>query len=64
MKRMSSPFRKIEDSECSFCQRSLAVSEQGLLAFSGDNGSLDQELLLQLAYFQFLVSIIQIEIDR
>lgn len=60
MKIMSSIFRKIEEPKCSFCQRSLAVSEQGRVAFSEDNGSLtalvvifDQELLLQLLTVTF-----------
>jgi len=48
---MSFIFRKIEEPKCLLCQRSLPVSEQGHVAFSGDNGSLtalvvilDQEL--------------------
>lgn len=60
MKIMSSLFRRIEEPKCLFCQRSLAVSEQGRIAFSGDNVSLtalvvtlDQELLLELLTVTF-----------
>lgn len=50
----------MEEHKCLFCQRSLAVSEQGHAALPGDNDShsvwvvtFDQELLLQLLAVAF-----------
>lgn len=67
---MSSLFRKVEGPKSLFCQRSLAVSEQGHAAFSGDNDrhsvwvvTFDQELLLQLLTVTFSFQV-QLETDR